>query len=233
MTQHNHSLNRAPGAQKALSRTHPRSPHRHPGGGSSLYPLGAEGATGAQRGGEPFPPLTAGRGPGPPESPVGEGKCSPHEEKVQHLLRAAKSPVGTQESGEVGGVTAQEGRHQVAHQRLQSASLHAPHPAGLIPVPWGHIFPLGWNEEETRVRGRTKDYRKAGAGAQTEAPSLGNHGKGRARSALHRINVLASRVNWQRATVTCVSVSGQFVLDSSPRVNCVPCGGDQHIPFWG
>ena len=83
-----------------------------------------------------------------------------------------KSPVGAQECGEAGGVTAQEGRHQVAHQRLQAASLDASHPAGLIPVPRGHTFTLGWNTAETRVRGGTKDSRKAGAGAKTESPII-------------------------------------------------------------
>ena len=75
------------------------------------------GPTGAHRGGETFLRLTAGRWPGLPEYPVGEGKCSPREEKVQHLLGGAKSPVGAQECGEVGRVTTQECRHQVVHQR--------------------------------------------------------------------------------------------------------------------
>ena len=83
-----------------------------------------------------------------------------------------KSPGGSQECGEVGGVTAQKFRHQVAHQCLQSASLDAPNHEGLIPVPRGHTFPLGWNTAETRVRGGTKDARKAGAGAQTESPVI-------------------------------------------------------------
>ena len=100
------------------------------------------GPTGAHRGGETFLRLTAGRWPGLPEYPVGEGKCSPREEKVQHLLGGAKSPVGAQECGEVGRVTTQECRHQVVHQRLQSASPDTPQPAGLIPVPCGH-FPPG------------------------------------------------------------------------------------------
>ena len=46
-------------------------------------------------------------------------------------------------------------------------------------------------------------------------------GRRRGRGALHGINILASRVNWRWAMVSCVSVSGQFVLDSSPCVNCI------------
>ena len=72
---------------------------------------------------------------------------------------------------------AQEGRHQVAHEHLQSASLDAPHASGLIAVPCRHTFPLGWNTAETRVRGGTKHSTKAGAGAQTESPSFQDSGQ--------------------------------------------------------
>ena len=162
---------------KALSGTHPLRAHSHPGCCSSLSPRVQKGPPLAQRGGHTCPRLTAGSCPGPPESPVREGKCSPREEKVQHLLGGPKSPVGAQECGEEGGVPAQEGGHQVGHRRLQSASLDAPRPAGLIPVPRGHTRTLGWNTAETRVRGGTKGSRKAGAGPQTEPPSVQDSGQ--------------------------------------------------------
>ena len=152
---------------------------------------------------------------------MGEGKCSPREEKVQHLLGGAKSPVGAQECGEVGRVTAQEGRHQLAHQRLQSASLDAPHPAGLIPVPCGHTFPLGWNTAETRVRGGTKTPGRHVLELRLSPQASRTHDRRRGSSALRRIIVLASRANWHWAMVTCVSALGQFVLDSSLCVNCI------------
>ena len=46
-------------------------------------------------------------------------------------------------------------------------------------------------------------------------------GRRRGRSALRRITVLASRVNWHWAMVMCVCISGHFVLDSSLGVNCI------------
>ena len=75
----------------------------------------------------------------------GWGNCSPHEEKVQHLLGRTKSPVVCPGIRRGRGVTAQKGRHQVGHQSLRAACLDAPHHAGLIPVPDGHTFPLEWN----------------------------------------------------------------------------------------
>ena len=47
------------------------------------------------------------------------------------------------------------------------------------------------------------------------------HDRRRGNIAFRRIIVLASRVTWNLAMVTCVSVSGQFVLDSSPCVNYI------------
>ena len=107
----------------------------------------------------------------------GWGNCSPHEEKVQHLLGGTKSPVWCPGMWRCRRVTAQEGRQQVGHQILRGASLDAPHHAGLIPVPHGHTFPLEWNTSETRVRGGTKDSRKAGSAAQTESPGIQDSGK--------------------------------------------------------
>ena len=102
---------------------------------------------------------------------------SPHEEKFQHVLGGTKSSVGCPGIWRGRGVTAQEGRHQIGHQSLRAASLDAPHPAGLIPVPDRHTFPLEWNTSETRVRGGTKDSRKAGSAAQTESPGIQDSGK--------------------------------------------------------
>ena len=107
----------------------------------------------------------------------GWGNCAPHEEKVQHLLGRTKSPVACPGLWRSRVVTAQEGRQQVGRQSLRAVSLDAPHHAGLIPVRHGHTFPLEWNTSETRVRGDTKDSRKAGSVAQTESPGIQDSGK--------------------------------------------------------
>ena len=102
------------------SRTHPLSPPR---GLLLPFPSSAEGGqlglTEVERhsqdsqleGGQVFPSTQWGRG-------------SAHlvNRRSSTCWGAPKSPVGAQECGEVGGVTAQEGRHQVGHQHLQSAS---------------------------------------------------------------------------------------------------------------
>ena len=95
--------------------------------------------------------------------------------------------------------------------------LETSHHAGIM-SPVEHIFPLGCNTADTQVRGSTTDTRKAGAGAQTESPGLIAGGEAGMPSAE---KVLASQVNWHLVMVSCVSNSGQFLLDSSPCVNFI------------
>ena len=81
--------------------------------------------------------------------------------------------------------------------------------------PWGGTQQRHESEAEPKTTGRQElELRLSPQASRTQ-------GRRRGRSALHNINVLASRVNWHGAMVTCVSVSGQFVLDSSTGVNCI------------
>ena len=156
-----------------------------------------------------------------PSTQWGRGSAHLVNRRSSTCWGAPKSPVGAQECGEVGGVTAQEGRHQVGHQHLPSASPDAVHPAGLIPVPCGHTFPRSGTQQRHESEAAPKTPGRHVLELRLSPQASRTHDRRRGNIALRRIIVLASRVNWHLAMVTCVSVSGQFVLDSSPCVNYI------------
>ena len=81
--------------------------------------------------------------------------------------------------------------------------------------PWGGTQQRHESEAAPKAPGRQ------GLELRLSPQASRTQGRRRGRTALRRRNVLASRVNWRWAVVTCVSVSGHSVLDSSPGVNCI------------
>ena len=82
-------------------------------------------------------------------------------------------------------------------------------------APWGGTQQRHESEAAPKAPGRQ------GLELRLSPQASRTQGRRRGRTALRRISVLASRVNWRWPVVTCVSVSGQCVSDSSPGVNCI------------
>ena len=83
------------------------------------------------------------------------------------------------------------------------------------------LSPLGGTQQRHKSAAAPKTPGRLGLQLTLNPQVPRTQGRKRGRSTLHRINVLTSRVNWHWAMFTCVSISGQFVLDSCLCVNCI------------
>ena len=99
----------------------------------------------------------------------------------------------------------------------------------------GHIFPWGITQQTHKSEEAPQTPGKQGLELRlSPLDSQEEEGQG----AFCRIKVLASQVNWHLGMVSCVSNSGQFLLDSSPCVKFIipvvvtktPHSGDEN---WG
>ena len=134
------------------------------------------------------------------------------------LMVAGKRPAGAQECGEVGGETGTAQETGTRFPLASEAYVFGNFISYRSHVPSGTHFPLGYNSRHTSQRQHHRHQESRGWSSDWVPWT---HGRKRVRSAFCRIKVLASQVNWHLGMVSCVSNSGQFLLDSSPCVNFI------------
>lgn len=83
------------------------------------------------------------------------------------------------------------------------------------------LSPWGGTQQSHESDAATKTPGRQGLELRLRLQASRTQGMRRGGSALRRINVLASGVNWRWVMVTCVSVSGHIVLDSSTCFNSI------------